>query len=62
MLEAKSRVREHARNISRSSPKSAVAAPSVYVLTGILDGVVLTTRQATSTSTWFPAGTNEEQC
>ena len=30
MLEAKSRVREYARNISRSTTQNATAAPSVY--------------------------------
>ena len=30
MVEAKSRVREHARNISRSTTKNAVVAPAVY--------------------------------
>ena len=31
-LEAKSRVREHARNISRSTPANATVAPAVYVV------------------------------
>jgi hypothetical protein len=32
MVEAKSRVTEHARNISRSTTKNAVVAPAVYDL------------------------------
>ena len=31
MIEAKSRVREHARNISRSSAREATASSGVYV-------------------------------
>ncbi|KAJ3793982.1 hypothetical protein GGU11DRAFT_847317 [Lentinula aff. detonsa] len=37
MVDAKSRVREHARNISRTSSKNATAAPTVHLLTGTPD-------------------------